>query len=156
MKLRTVWGILPAIVYDRALPKGMGGQTFGCIVQMSKYTPSGYDVILAHELVHVKQNYAIAGVIILSGILSVYISPLFIIGALAVGLWRLTKRATFIMECAAYGETVRRFVAGGMSLESALSSTARALDTLPFYSEKASYAEIKNQIKKRYEDKRIF
>lgn len=156
MKLRTVWGVLPAIIFDAKPTQSLDGATSGIFVTMAPAPEKEYEMTLAHELVHVKQNYVMFGVIVLSGILSAMVSVAFLAAILALTVWRLTPNATFVLECAAYAETVRQKVAAGATEQAAIASTAAVLDNQPFYRENATLEQITKQISQRYADKRIF
>jgi len=58
MKIKFVYGILPALVfYTDSLPVGTGGEARGPVVRIRKKYEGTDSGILAHELTHVKQFY---------------------------------------------------------------------------------------------------
>jgi hypothetical protein len=156
MRIKTVWGVFPAFIVDRPLGHSLDGETIGPVVFMAPTSTVVYNTTLAHELVHVKQNYVMFAFIVLCAALAYFVSPVFLLGSLALGVWRLTAKATFILECAAYGESVRQMRDNGTAPPAALLSTARILADTPFYKQNATFGQILKQITKRYIDNRIF
>jgi hypothetical protein len=158
MRLRTVWGLCPAFEFrwDKTTGRARGPLYW---VPRDEAADSP---LTRHELHHVKQFYFVLWVGIALAALASFYFPLAYAswvpaGVIALyGLWTRTSVGTFMIETAAYGESVRAAVEQGADVEDAVDKYARVFDDMAMYNEAADLAQITSAIQSRYEDRDLF
>lgn len=148
MRLHRVWGILPVV----ALRSRDGwGHARGPVIWLPDDATA---VLVAHELFHVKQFYALLALIV--ALICVPVGagwPPAIGGAVAGVLalwWALSARSRYWREAAAYGESLRR-----LGTAAHAGYYARLLADDPHYDLSVTRDTARARILKRYSDGRL-